>query len=103
MSAGILLFFLVFGQIPIDALGIGLLSFQVAEGIVLFLFALTMISGEPNPRKDSRFVEEDNTLGEARPSPAVFPLAVPSIASPGAIRPLRTVYLKIVNQIDNFT
>ena len=52
VSAGVLLFFLVFGQILIDALGISLLSFQVAGGIVLFLFALSMIFGEPKPEQD---------------------------------------------------
>jgi multiple antibiotic resistance protein len=37
------LFFLVFGQILTNALGIGLMSFQVAGRIVLFLVALTMV------------------------------------------------------------
>ncbi|MFT5342825.1 MAG: multiple antibiotic resistance protein, partial [Paracoccaceae bacterium] len=43
VSVGVLLFFLIFGQLLIDALDIGLNSFQVAGGVVLFLFALTMI------------------------------------------------------------
>lgn len=86
VSAGVLLFFLAFGQILIDALGIGLLSFQVAGGIILFLFAITMIFGESKPESDKRLVEADADLIEAeRPSPAVFPLAVPSLASPGAM------------------
>lgn len=85
VSAGVLLFFLVFGQILIDALGIGLLSFQVAGGIILFLFALTMIFGESKPESDKRAAEADEELGEDGPSPAVFPLAVPSLASPGAM------------------
>lgn len=86
VSAGVLLFFLVFGQLLIDALGIGLLSFQVAGGIILFLFALTMIFGEPKQDADTRLADADTPLGETgRPSPAVFPLAVPSLASPGAM------------------
>ena len=86
VSTGVLLFFLVCGQILIDALGIGLLSFQVAGGIILFLFAITMIFGEPKPETDKRLVEADADLKKAeRPSPAVFPLAVPSLASPGAM------------------
>ena len=36
----------MFGQLLIEALDIGLNSFQVAGGIILFLFALTMIFGE---------------------------------------------------------
>jgi len=85
VSMGVLLFFLVFGQLLIDALGISLLSFQVAGGIVLFLFALTMIFGEPKQEQDKRSTEVDVALGDDRPSPAIFPLAVPSLASPGAM------------------
>ncbi|MDK3020368.1 MarC family protein [Pseudodonghicola sp. IC7] len=84
VSAGVLLFFLVFGQILINALGIGLNSFQVAGGIVLFLFALTMIFGEGKTETDRRDLDSDET-GSAAPNPAIFPLAVPSLASPGAM------------------
>ncbi len=80
VSLGILLFFLMFGQLLIDALGIGLLSFQVAGGIVLFLFALTMIFGESKPEADTRAADASDGT-----NPAIFPLAVPSIASPGAM------------------
>ena len=84
VSIGVLLFFLILGQILIDALGISLLSFQVAGGIILFLFALTMIFGEPKQKTDLKSVVDDATEPE-RPSPAIFPLAVPSLASPGAM------------------
>lgn len=85
-SFGVLLFFLVFGQLLINALGISLLSFQTAGGIVLFLFALTMIFGEPKQETDKRSIEADTQIqNEERPSPAIFPLAVPSLASPGAM------------------
>jgi multiple antibiotic resistance protein len=86
VSMGVLLFFLVLGQLLIDALGIGLLSFQVAGGIVLFLFALTMIFGEPKQEADIHSTDLDSGRPEQeRPSPAIFPLAVPSLASPGAM------------------
>ena len=86
VSAGVLLFFLIVGQRLIDALGISLLSFQVAGGIILFLFALTMIFGEAKPESDKQSVQVDADLSrQDRPSPAVFPLAVPSLASPGAM------------------
>jgi len=86
VSVGVLLFFLVVGQMLIDALGIGLLSFQVAGGIVLFLFALTMIFGEPKQETDLHSTDLDDARpAQERPSPAVFPLAVPSLASPGAM------------------
>jgi multiple antibiotic resistance protein len=79
-AIGILLFFLVFGQMLIDALGISLPAFQVAGSIILFLFALTMIFGESKPEQ-----ELDGIAATSKESPAVFPLAVPSLASPGAM------------------
>lgn len=85
VSAMVLLFFLIFGQILIDALDIGLLSFQVAGGIVLFLFALTMIFGEPKSDTDRKSAEGEDGAAPDGPSPAIFPLAVPSLASPGAM------------------
>ena len=98
VSMGVLLFFLAFGQLLIDALGISLLSFQVAGGIVLFVFALTMIFGESKPETDRRSTELDEELGDDRPSPAIFPLAVPSLASPGAM--LAIVMLTDNNQFE---
>ncbi|WP_425046566.1 MarC family protein [Primorskyibacter sp. S87] len=83
VSIGVLLFFLVFGQLLIDALEIGLNSFQVAGGIVLFLFALTMIFGESKSESETRQAEESPPA--IVPNPAIFPLAVPSLASPGAM------------------
>lgn len=82
VSAGILMFFLVFGQLLIDALDIGLNSFQVAGGVVLFLFALTMIFGDSKPESEAKLSDGEQA---EKPNPAIFPLAVPSIASPGAM------------------
>jgi len=81
VAACVLMFFLVLGQFLIDALGISLPAFQIAGSLVLFLFALTMIFGESKPQT------ETEAASKAAPenSPAVFPLAVPSIASPGAM------------------
>ncbi len=84
LVAGIVLvLFLVAGQIVIEALGLRFGSFQIAGGIVLFLFALTMIFGESKPEQEI----EQAALDDARDhmAGAVFPLAIPSIASPGAM------------------
>ena len=78
ISALILIFFVMAGEIILDAIGIPLPAFQVAGGIVLFLFALTMIFGDSKP-------EEEVKLVRSARDTAVFPLAVPSIASPGAM------------------
>ncbi len=85
ISAGVLLFFLVFGQFLIEALDIGLNSFQVAGGIILFLFALTMIFGESKQEIEQRAAEDDKEDKVHKHNPAIFPLAVPSLASPGAM------------------
>ena len=81
IALGVLAFFLVAGQFLIEGLGISLPAFQIAGGLILFLFALTMIFGESKP--DRELAEADRSA-EAM-SKAVFPLAVPSIASPGAM------------------
>lgn len=78
VSSGILIFFVVAGEIILGAMDIPLAAFQVAGGIVLFLFALTMIFGESKPESEVGMVEQGSEL-------AVFPLSVPSIASPGAM------------------
>ncbi len=81
-AIGILLFFLICGQFLISALGISLPAFQIAGGIILFLFALTMIFGESKPEQE---IDEIMDAHKRKESPAVFPLAVPSLASPGAM------------------
>ena len=78
-AAAVLMFFLVVGQFLIDALGIGLPAFQIAGGVVLYLLALTMIFGKAKPEFEAADVDPQ------RESPAVFPLAVPSLAGPGAM------------------
>lgn len=75
----VLMGFLVGGQFLLEGLGLRFGSFQIAGGIVLFLFALTMIFGESKPERE---IEE---AGRGDLSGAVFPLAMPSIASPGAM------------------
>jgi multiple antibiotic resistance protein len=79
VSACVLLFFLVVGEIVLTALSIPLPAFQISGGIVLFLFALNMIFGDSKPD------EEIKSLENSHKETAIFPLAVPSIASPGAM------------------
>jgi len=77
-AAGILLFFIAVGEPLLLAMGIPLLAFQIAGGIVLFLFALSMIFGESKPEGEEKLLRSVTDT-------AVFPLATPSIASPGAM------------------
>lgn len=80
-AALVLILFAVGGQVVLEKLEIPLPAFQIAGGMVLFLFALTMIFGESKPEAE---IEESHKV-ETHQSKAVFPLAIPSIASPGAM------------------
>ncbi|MBU2980308.1 MarC family protein [Lentibacter algarum] len=90
ISTLVLLAFLVAGQVLLETLGLRFGSFQIAGGIILFLFAMTMIFGESKPNREIEDAGRDHLAG------AVFPLAMPSIASPGAM-------LAIVVLTDNHT
>ncbi len=78
VSALLLLFFVIAGELLLNAIKIPLSAFQIAGGIVLLLFALSMIFGESKPESEIKS-GRDNT------ETAMFPLAIPSIASPGAM------------------
>jgi multiple antibiotic resistance protein len=90
ISALVLLAFLAGGQLLLETLGLRFGSFQIAGGLILFLFAMTMVFGESKPTREIEEAERDHLAG------AVFPLAMPSIASPGAM-------LAIVILTDNHT
>ncbi|PLW67417.1 MarC family protein [Pseudohalioglobus lutimaris] len=78
VAAAVLLFFVVAGEIILTAMVIPLPAFQIAGGIVLFLFALSMIFGESKPEQELKLAVSGNET-------AIFPIAVPSIAGPGAM------------------
>jgi len=77
-AALILLFFIIAGEVILTAIDIPLPAFEIAGGIVLFLFALTMIFGDSKPDTEVQLVKDGTET-------AIFPLAVPSLASPGAM------------------
>lgn len=75
----LLLFFVVAGQMLLEAMGVTLEAFQIAGGILLFLFSLSMVFGESKPSQELKLAKM------AGPGRAIYPLAMPSIASPGAL------------------
>jgi multiple antibiotic resistance protein len=93
VAAGILLFFIVVGEMILKAMGVPVLAFQIAGGIVLFLFALTMIFGESKPEAEKDDIRRSQDV-------AVFPLATPSIASPGAMMAVVLLTQKDTHTID---
>lgn len=74
----ILLFFLVVGEVILKQIGVPLAAFQISGGIILFLFAINMIFGHSKPEEEIKLVKSGKET-------AIFPLAIPSIAGPGAI------------------
>ena len=76
-AGAVLLSAALIGQVLLSAMDIQLISLQVSGGIILFIFGLKMIFNDMNENK------EDSE--ESGHDVAVFPLAVPSIATPGAI------------------
>lgn len=68
---------IVVGQFILTGMGIKLISLQVAGGIILFLFGLKMIFGGS--------FEGESERPEKSHDMAVFPIAIPAIATPGAI------------------
>ena len=74
----ILLFFIVVGQLILEGMDVSLDAFQISGGVILFLFALTMIFGEGKPESEKHLIKDYKHV-------TIFPVAIPSIASPGAI------------------
>ncbi|MAE08787.1 MAG: MarC family transcriptional regulator [Bacteroidetes bacterium] len=77
-AAIVLLFFLVLGQLILEAMDISISAFQIAGGLVLLYFGFTMIFGESKP-------ESEMNMKDSKVDVAIFPMAVPSLASPGAM------------------
>jgi multiple antibiotic resistance protein len=78
IAALILVFFIVVGQVIMEAMSISLDAFQISGGVILFLFALTMIFGEGKPEEEKHMIKDYKHV-------TIFPIALPSLASPGAI------------------
>jgi multiple antibiotic resistance protein len=88
----VLVFFIVAGDFLLGQMGIPIRAFQIAGGVVLFLIALEMIRG------DAHAAHLDTA--ESQWALAVYPLAIPKIAGPGAIL---TSILLTVDDRSNFT
>lgn len=91
VAAIVLVFFVVAGELILTGMDVPIAAFQIAGGIVLFLFAISMIFGESKPEEEIKMVEESTES-------AIFPLAIPSIAGPGAM--LAAVIMTENNRFD---
>ena len=74
--------FALAGGLIFQAFGISLGAFKIAGGIMLLLMSIDMMRAQPSP---TRSTVEEQDEGRARDDVAIFPLAVPMLAGPGAI------------------
>lgn len=87
IAALIVLSFALFGEPILRQLGVSLAALQTAGGIILFMIALDMtLARRPGPVTLSvKESEEAETKAERHAEIAVFPLATPLLAGPGAM------------------
>jgi multiple antibiotic resistance protein len=78
-GAAILAVFGIGGEFVLSKIGIGMPAFRVSGGILLFLTAIDMLFERRTPRREKTAEEDEG------PDPAIFPLAMPLIAGPGAM------------------
>lgn len=83
IAFAIIVFFAYFGEVVLQALSIEMPAFRIAGGALLFWIAFEMLFEKRTERK-AKTAGEARTEEEARHI-AVFPLAIPLMAGPGAI------------------
>lgn len=74
--------FAIAGGLIFKAFGISLGAFKIAGGIMLLLMSIDMMRAQPSP---TRTTIEEQDESAARDDVAIFPLAIPMLAGPGAI------------------
>ncbi len=79
----ILIAFALVGGKLLETMDISLNAFRIFGGLMLFLIALDMVYVRPSGARTTTRTEEEEA--KHRPDIAVFPLAFPFIAGPGAL------------------
>jgi multiple antibiotic resistance protein len=78
----ILSIFAVAGGLIFKAFGISLGAFKIAGGLMLLLMSVDMMRAQPSRTRTS---DEEQNESRDRDDIAIFPLAIPMLAGPGAI------------------
>lgn len=99
IATGIILFFALFGTAILAALGVTFPALQAAGGIILVIIALDMIF-ETRIGGSTMSTPESAEAREKKDEIAVFPLATPILAGPGA---MSGAMLLMANATGNFT
>ena len=74
--------FALAGGLIFRAFGISFSAFKIAGGLMLLLMSIDMMRAQPSP---TRTTAEEQGEASARDDIAIFPLAIPMLAGPGAI------------------
>ena len=85
VASGILLVFALVGAGFLSAMGIAIDSFRIFGGLLLFLIALEMVFARESGTRTS---DDEKAEHKRRADIAVFPLAFPFMAGPGALTTL---------------
>jgi len=83
IGTGILLVFALGGNAVLDHMGISLAALRTAGGILLLLMAINMVFAKPTGGTTTTKAEAEEA--KTKDDIAVFPLATPLIAGPGAM------------------
>lgn len=83
IAGGILLLFGFFGQAVLDRLGISLAALRTSGGILLLLIAIDMVFARASGGVGT--TDEEEQEATTKTDIAIFPLATPLIAGPGAM------------------
>ena len=79
----LLLIFTLLGQPLLDELGVSIAALQTGGGIVLMIIALDMIFAKPTSA--FKLTQPEDEEAQTKDDIAVFPLAMPLLAGPGAM------------------
>lgn len=74
--------FALAGGLIFQAFGISLGAFKIAGGLMLLLMSVDMMRAQPSP---TRTTAEEQGEASGRDDIAIFPMAIPMLAGPGAI------------------
>jgi multiple antibiotic resistance protein len=83
IATGILLTFTLLGQPLLRQLGVSIAALQAAGGVILLLIAIDMVFARPTGA--FKLTPPEDAEAQGRDDIAVFPLATPLLAGPGAM------------------
>lgn len=83
IASVLLLIFTLFGQPLLDELGVSIAALQTAGGIILLIIALDMVFAKPTSA--FKLTQPEDEEAQTKDDIAVFPLAMPLLAGPGAM------------------